>query len=222
MRTPWDPQAKTPFDTVPWPTTLEARVVEGARVHGYDAVDDLARHYRYSDVVFLSLTGELPSDAVSRAFELALTCLAPTSVAEAPAHAGVLARVCDGAPSAVVATSTIALAEQARVAVAEWLEGRGDERAPDPAAARLRAAVAELGLGSARLDRAASLADACLAVFLACGLERADQLERAWVFARLPVVTAEAFASKAGAFRDYPLDVPPFAYSEDQPEGEPR
>lgn len=121
-RVPWDPNAPTPFDQVSWPNTITARVVqpgEDPRIHGYAVSADLAKHYGFSDVVFLTLTGELPTDEQSAKFARALILLSAISVGEAPSHAASLARVCDGSDSAVIGTAAIALSEQARVAVAE-------------------------------------------------------------------------------------------------------
>ena len=91
-----------PLDDVEWPKKLPAHVVTAGpapRVHGYDVENDLARHYSFSDAIYLSLVGELPNDATSRAFEIALHFLAPVSAAEAPSHAAILARFCDGSTS---------------------------------------------------------------------------------------------------------------------------
>jgi hypothetical protein len=121
-RVPWDPNAPTPFSQNPWPDKLTARVVQPGddpRIHGYAVAADLAKHYRFSDVIFLSITGELPTEDQSAKFERALILLSPISVAEAPSHAASLARVCDGSNSAVIGTGAMALAEQARFAVAE-------------------------------------------------------------------------------------------------------
>ncbi len=126
-RAPWDREQRTPFDEHAWPAKLTARVVSpepDPRIHGYAVRSDLARHYRFSDVVFLSLTGELPTEEQSSTFEQALILLAPISVAEAPSHAASLARVCDASHSAVLGTGAIALAEQARFMVRN---GRDDE-----------------------------------------------------------------------------------------------
>lgn len=211
-RIPWDPNAPTPFDAQRWPTTVEGRVVSGARIHGYDAVDDLARHVRASDVTFLSLTGELPDEPTSRAFELALIWLAPIGIAEAPAHAALLARVCNAASSQVLAVAALALSEQARSAVESFL-ARSDEEVGSPLFAEV---LTEIGWRAEGIERARTPAEAALCVLRSCGLGRPDQLESAWVSARLPVVAAEAFAAPKGAFRDYPLNTPPFAYTEDE------
>lgn len=223
-RFPWDPAAPTPFDGQPWPTRLDARVVEGNRIHGYDAVGDLGRHYRFAEVVLLSLTGALPSPEAGQAFELALTSLAPTSVAEAPGHAAVLARVCSGSTSAVLACAALALAEQARWEVAAHSEWLASLDAPRPASVPLSAdadvvaiseALTAIGFRAAAVEHAKTRVEAALAIFRACGLVRTDQLETAWMVARLPVVAAEAFAAPLGDFKGYPLNVPAFTYSEE-------
>lgn len=191
-RVPWDPTAPTPFSQNPWPSKLTARVVSpGAdpRIHGYAVQDDLARHYRFSDVIYLSLTGELPTDAQSRMFEQVLIRLSPISVGEAPSHAASLARVCDGSNSAVIGTGAMALAEQARFVVSEHRAAR----LADPA---LCAIFEDLR---------------------ACGIDRDDQLEAIWVVARLAVVAAEGLATPPASFRDYPLDLPEIRYHEDEP-----
>jgi hypothetical protein len=80
-----------PIEQQKWSEHLEAHVVDDRgplRVHGYDVESDLARHYRFSDVVYLTLTGELPDDARSRAFEIALCFLLPRWARAAQASSG--------------------------------------------------------------------------------------------------------------------------------------
>ena len=111
-----------PLETETFPERLSARVVEpgpSPRVHGYDVEADLARYYRASDLTLLSLTGELPSPGASAAFEVACMFLAPISVAEAPVHAAVLARLCAAPSSSIAAVAAIALSQQARALVVE-------------------------------------------------------------------------------------------------------
>lgn len=197
-RVPWDRDAPTPFSENPWPAKLTARVVsEGTdpRIHGYSVASDLARNYRFSDVVYLSLTGELPSDEQSRTFERALILLSPISIAEAPSHAASLARVCDGSNSAVIGTGAIALAEQARFVIAEHREF-----------------LAELSRSGA--TPSTSL-ESVLALLHECGIRREDQLEAVWVVARIAVVAAEGLATPPASFRDYPLNLPAVRYEED-------
>src|SRR5579862_485636 len=97
-----------PVEQYPWPEELRGNVVTPGsrpRMHGYDVEGDLARHYRSSDVVLLALTGELPSDEQSIAFDVALTFLAPLSVAEAPAHVAALAHITGSRSSAILGVS---------------------------------------------------------------------------------------------------------------------
>ncbi len=197
----------SPFDDGEWPEQMLARVVDPGpplRLHGYAIDDDLARHRGVSDVHFLALTGELPNGEQARVFARTTVFLSGISVAEAPSHAAVLARICDGTTSAIIGTAAIVLAEQARFCVAEYRAGRGT-------ASERSAALAELtGL--------ALPSDAVAAAFAAlewCGLVRDEQLEAAFVTARLPVVIAEALATPPNSFRDYPLNVPRMIYEED-------
>jgi hypothetical protein len=219
-----------PIDDGVWPSQLPAHVVDPgppARIRGYDVEADLAKHYRYPDVLRLALAGELPSDAVSRAFDVALQLLAPSDVTAAPAHAAVLARICGARTSALIGIAAVTLAEQARHVVAEhaallaWLNipsgafpaafvaaGPADVRAVEA----LRAALAEAGLEVAALVHGPTRLAALLATLHACGLTEAEHLEAVLVLAQLPCVLGEAFAAKAGAFQHYPMRVPPFRH----------
>jgi hypothetical protein len=224
--------AEGPFDVVPWPDTLTARVVTpgpAPRLHGYDTERDLAPHCGLAELTLLSLTGDLPTPAQARGFEIATTFLAPIVVSEAPSHAAVLARLCSGSDSAVLGTASIALAEQARCALADlaadwaWLvrpEG------PVPPALRcasdqerdrvalLREALRPSGLSVPALERDLARIPAVVAVLVACGLVAPHHVACAWVLARLPVAFAEAMAERPGNLREYPWHLPPFRYEE--------
>jgi len=196
-KVPWDPNAPTPFSTNEWPSQLTARVVspgDEPRIHGYAVSSDLARHYRFSDVVYLSLAGELPDEEHSRIFERALVLLSPISIAEAPSHAASLARVCDGSASAVIGTGAIALAEQARFMVE-----------------RHKGFLEALRRGEASPSNEL---EAIFAMLHSCGLSGEEQLQAVWVVARIAVVCAEGLTTPAASFRDYPLNVPPIRYEE--------
>ncbi|HEX6764634.1 MAG TPA: hypothetical protein VF103_04130, partial [Polyangiaceae bacterium] len=57
-------QRSGPLEKAPFPAQLTARVMtpgKNPRLHGYDVEGDLAAHYTTSELVLLSLTGELPS-----------------------------------------------------------------------------------------------------------------------------------------------------------------
>jgi hypothetical protein len=221
-----------PVEQHPWPEELRGNVVTpGARsrMHGYDVEGDLAKHYRFSDVVLLALTGELPSDEQSIAFDTAMTFLAPLSVAEAPTHAAVLASITGSRSSAILGVSAIALAERARTLVADstpllqWLAAPGgtlDARFRDDAPGeresvqRLRDALARRGVRIAALDASLSREAALVATLWFAGLTRPEQMEAALVTASLPGVVAEAPFHKVASFREYPMQLPPFRYED--------
>jgi hypothetical protein len=213
-----------------WPTALSAHVVTVGRqpqIHGYDVEADLARHYRFTDTVLLALTGELPTESSSLAFDVVLQFLAPATVAEAPTHAAVLARLSAAATAGVVSTGAIVLAQQAHHVLVEheafmtWLD-RQDHELPDPYRAadrdeaasvqRLREALAPTRIEVRGLGEDLSLESARLAVLHACGLTTAAAMEVALVLARIPCLVAEAMSNTPGSFRDYPVNLPPFHY----------
>jgi predicted small lipoprotein YifL len=218
---------KGPIESHPWPTELEAFAVDtsaAARLHGYDVESDLARHYRFSDVVYLGLVGELPDEARSRAFEIALTFLVPMSVAEGPIHAAALAGFFGSTPTGVLTAASATLSDYAAdaieasgaamngVALPEAFQATSEmERA---SIGRLRALLeglieVELLAGNPRRDVA------ILAVLRACGLKTPLQLAAAVTLARLPAAVAEAAPRSSGSFvQKYPLTTPPFVYEE--------
>ena len=229
----------SPFDAIPFPDNLTARVVTpGPRplVQGYDVESDLARHYTFAEGILVALTGDAPDAALGRAFEVALLFLSPAPVHEAPTHASVLARLCAGSASAVLGTAAVGLAEQARSAVAgagtflRWLEASAKGVPPPEAMAKEdeeRASVARLreALGP-ELARFPALSfdlgrtPALLAVLHTCGLRAPHALEAAWVVARLATAVAEAMAADAlsterRAFLRYPMQLPRFQYHEE-------
>lgn len=221
-----------PLESGKFPDRLRARVVTpGAqpRLHGYDVEGDLARYYQPADLTFLALTGELPTPEGSAALGVAMTFLAPVSVAHASAHAAVLSRLCGAPTRSTVGVAAIGLAEQARVEVAThrpllaWLaepshpfpEAFGAESAADDAALeRLRAALLQHSIRLPLLERSLSRSAALFVVLLHAGIRRPEQLEALLVMARLPAVVAEALAEKPTNFGNYPINLPAFAYEE--------
>jgi hypothetical protein len=228
------PEFSGPLESGQFPDKLTARVITpGARprVHGYDVETDLARHYRATDLVLLSLTGELPVEPARAAFEVAWMFLAPVSVAHAGPHATVLSRLCGSTASSMLGVAAIGLAEQARALVAEhaellrWLKSkadalparyRGQEQEMRDAVERLRQALAGTGLVVQALEQTPTRDAALLSVLFACGLRRPEQLQAVIVLARLPSALAEGFAERATNFANYPINLPAFAYQESQ------
>jgi hypothetical protein len=213
-----------------FPERLTARVVTPGhrpRVHGYDVEGDLAKHYTHSDLLFLSLTGDLPDTAASAAFSVALVFLSPVSIAHASTHGASLARLCGATTSAVLGVAAIGLAEQARMLVAEhrdllrWLDAsegelpaefRTQDEREREAVDRLVDAVTRTGFQSPVL-RAFPTRDAALLILLhSLGFRRTSQLEAVVVAARLPSTMAEALAGKAVNFNGYPINLPRYEY----------
>jgi hypothetical protein len=216
-----------PIEAREWPSALSARAVSDAgerRLFGYDVERDLAQHYAFSDTLLLAHTGELPEEPRSRAFAAVLTFASAISVAEAPIHASVVARLCGVRTGGILAIGTIALGEQVDtllVKIGAALDAGAEAELPPDLRAHdesERASVASLreAIG-AGFDVPALAADpsrdvAILAVLRACGLSTTFQLNAALSVARLPSVIAEAAATKPGDFKGYPMDTPHFEY----------
>jgi hypothetical protein len=219
-----------PIDDGDWPDSLTAHVVEpGDELHvaGYAAESDLAVHYGFSEIVFLLATGELPDRPTARAFDLALSFLAPAMVTEASIHATCLARLCGATSTGTLGVAAVALGEQARFEIErhhdlfEWLERpegsppaefRSDSENECASVARLSDALARVGF-SLPVELTGLTRKAALFTLLhSAGLVRPDQMELAWTLARLPVAVAEARAVTPGTLRTYPMNTPSFRY----------
>jgi hypothetical protein len=221
-----------PLESATFPETLSARVVtpgDAPRIHGYDVEADLARHYDPTDVLFLSLTGELPAPEVSAALRVALTFFAPVSIAHASVHAAALARLCGTTTSSTLGITAIGLAEQARVLLDDhadllgWLETRegplpqrhlalDDSSRASPE--RLNAAIKASGFSVPELELGLTRDASLLTVLYRCGLRLRKQLETAIVSARFATAFAEAASKKVAAFAHYPINLPEFRYVE--------
>jgi hypothetical protein len=225
-----EPNDLGPIDSREWPRQLDAQAVTPGperSLFGYDVERDLATHYRFSDVVFLALTGELPDAARSRAFEVALCFAMPVSIADAGVHAPVLARLCGARPSGVLSVAALVLGEQSSAGIASAtdvlvaLERRELASLPDAFCAASdaeRASVAVLAatlkdvLDVPVLTANPSRELALVAVFRSCGVTDPFHLASVMAMARLPSALAEASRVKPGGFATYPIDTPHFAY----------
>lgn len=225
------------LDRVAFPARLTAHVVEPAvdpRIHGYAVEGDLARNVGFIDVGWLALTGELPHAGEREALTAALILLAPLHVGEAPAHAGVLARIA-GAPDEVVpAITVVALGQRIAAelrALAPFFAWLREPGGPPPAPAVLadptpeqRERHAILATASARwfgperalpIDPVLTREAAAYALLHCLGVGDPPRLHAFVTWARLPVVLAEAARTASGAIADYPGDLPPYRYVED-------
>ncbi len=226
--------ATGPIEAQEWPERLTAHVVtpgDDPRVHGYSIESDLARNYRTTDAILLALTGELPSESDGAAFEIAMHFLSATSIAEAPAHAAALARICAATTSAVLATAAICAAEQARFLVEghdAWLRWIASPTPEIPECARdtplvhrdsvtrLVECLSAKGISFRELTLGITREAALLAVLQRTGLRSSEQLQAAIVSARLPIAAAEALRVAPTSFREYPMRLPDFVYEADQ------
>jgi hypothetical protein len=211
-------------------TRLDARVVDesgsDARIHGYEVTGDLSRHFSFSDVLLLSLTGEEPDEHKSKAFGRALIALTPISVASAPCHVGALAHLVSRSYASSIAAASIVLAEHASTCVKErrclldYLRGSDGAypnrlRVPDAPACHadlLALLVSHSDVARqpwfGELDRLSAL----LAVFHECGLHQDWQLESALFTAWCPCMMAEIGTRGADPLESYPINVPRFKY----------
>ncbi len=221
---------KGPAYLLPCPDRLAARAVRPGPdplLYGFDVERDLAPSFTFAEVVLLALTGREPDRARGRAFEASMTFLSAISVAEAPAHAAVLARICGAAPAPLVGTTAIAAAERAASVVAAhrdliaWAQlGEGEPPAAyvsnAPEDERSRAALAAaIGDGApacvaAPLSRTAAL----ISVLVWCGLDSVERLVAALAVASLPASLAEGIEARPVSFNEYPLRLPEFEYRE--------
>ena len=166
----------------------------------------------------------------ARAFDVALTFLAPTTVAEAPTHAALIARVCVATTSTLSGTAAIGLAEQSRfdlsryAAFISWLNAPTAEFPADFVASSLEARVRVSAIKNALITRGGVIPSqldhdldetaALIAVLFACGLTTLAQVEVVRTLARFPFAMAEAFASPPAGHKEYPLMLPTIRYEE--------
>ena len=223
---------KGPIEMHTWPEQLNGHVVtpgDDPRMHGYSVECDLAHHYGLTEVTLLALLGELPSDERVRAFEVAMTYLAPASIAEAPAHAAALAQICGSPSVGVLQVAAIGLAERARSLAMdaqpalEWLNAPdstpgsallAESDAERAAVQRLRLALAARNVEIPALSAHLSRANALVATLWFAGLRTAHLIELALVMASLPCAVAEAHRHGVASFHEYPIELPPFEYRE--------
>ncbi len=225
-------QRPSPIDDVV-ASKLCARVVDPGdprRIHGYDVDADLAAHYGFTDLVLLSLTGELPTAEARAATDCAMIAVSAASVADASVHAAVLARLCGARASALTTVAAAGLAEQSTFELRsgrELLSWLDEPRSPlrehfcarsDEERRRASALTASLP-GCCKsmpiLEHHPNHDAIVVALFHSAGIRRLDKLEALFTLARLPCALAEAFAEKQTNFGRYPINLPRFRYAEE-------
>lgn len=211
---------KSLFDDHQAPTKLWSRAVtaeEDRCLFGY-SIRELATEGCVAGVLYLSLTGDLPTRCQLRAFEIGFLVISAVSIESGPVHAASLARLCGADPSAIQGIAALALAEQAASLLEEAyssIEASLPQRR-DVAATELGERVrAKLGDDAGQFVAwQLPVSDFALGVHLLVesGISK-ELLPRALVLARLPVASAEAFAHRAnGFFKEYPFSLPAVEY----------
>jgi len=230
MADPWIPPSHGALDDTAWPERLIAKAVSRGvaddRIHGYELLSDLARHYSFSDVLFSGLTGELPDRASSQRFSLALLASAATSVAEAPTHVALLGRIAGGALSAALGAGLLALADQARsktdghAALYAWFEHPLGELPPsardstDSDREWVASLLSTLGDTTTLVRREMTRDAARLALFADAGIREPERVQAALTVAGSLGVIAEALLAGPADLGSYPVTLPPFHYIE--------
>lgn len=223
----------SPIDEIPTKPLSAKAIRPGAQplLFGYDVESDLAQHYSFAELIFLSLTGVVPGPDVGRAFEQCLFFLGPVSVAQGPTHAAALCSMIGTSPSGIISIGTTALSEQARFTIAkiapliDWLEhpeksfpaefvaAHEEER---ESVARLKKLLQPTGLEFQIFSHDPSPLAAIIGTIWQCGLHNNAQLESALVLARLPFLLAESFSFRPRDLCRYPINLPKFSYTEEQ------
>lgn len=221
-----------PLELGSFPNQLMARVVTPGPypcLHGYDIESDLTMHYSPTEVAYLALTGELPQPEVAAALEAILVFASAISIAHAATHAAVLARLCGAPSTSILGIAAVGLAEQVKWLLDDhedllaWLLKPTDtfpstycssDETDHVAVENLRAALVSVGLHVPTLNELPTRNAALLAALHRCGLVARHQLEAVVVWARLPIVMAEAMQEQAGNFKEYPVNLPHYRYQE--------
>lgn len=207
-----------------WPDRLRGRAVACEagedRLFGYAVVRDVARNYRFSDLVYLGITGQLPDAVSSERFHVALCAAAPVSVAEASSHAAVLARLSGSTFASALATGLLIATDRARHIVARhagllaWLAAPVDDPPVEGADSADHAWVANLAATAEVELPAVGRQGALLALFHAAGLRQPEHFEAAIVAAQVATLSAEALQTGPHHLGEYPVKTPEFRYVE--------
>lgn len=213
------------FEIHSFPDKLEAHVVSpgpNPTIHGYSVEDDIVKHYDFIELMLLSLTGEIPTTSQTTAFDIALQFIAPISAREAPVHSAILANVCGARSSAIISISAITLAERARHIVSQYMSNGFETTDEDrESVKRLKEVLSDSGITIPELysepdtccdpDRWSAL----FAVLKFAGITDPNKLEMVIVIASMAVTFAEAKSHKPVSLREYPANLPPFVYKEE-------
>lgn len=202
------------------------------RVAGYSLVDDLAQHYSYADVLFLTLVGELPSARQRDTFDACLVAACALPVSTLAMHAAWLGRISAARGGALAGLTAVALAEEARTCAHKfellfrWLttpDGEFPEiclegSAESPAALRLleRLNPDVVRTIPVRLRKRIGLSIAIAICLHSVGISDPERWQLLLGHAPLPLLWTEASTLRPAGLRSYPLGALRFEYEEEQ------
>ena len=226
------------FDRLSFPDRLAAHVVTPEaepRICGYSVREDLAAHVGLVETGWLALTGELPTPSEREALQTALVWLSPVHVGESPAHAAVLARTAGGSDDILPALAALAHGQHAAAEISSlaglgaWLDGEAAVPAaavdPDPSALaeQLHDRLVEDSLrwfgprGALPRRPVLSRVAAAHALLHRLGAGEPLLVQTLSLWARLPVLLAEARHVRPGSVKTYPARTPEYRYTEETP-----
>lgn len=224
------------LDTVSFPNKITGYVVapdNDPRIHGFAVQADLGFTCGFTQVIWLSLTGELPTVEEVEIFNRALVWLTPMHVGEGPTHAAVLAKVISAPNEVVPAVATIALGQRIKAELQElasffnWLEKRegslpSEIIEPEPSVSQLET-WKKLGEDTRRWFGSQRAFEGLMwrreptayALFYYLGIRDEARLIALSTIARLSTILAEAACTEAGSIMRYPTKTPSYVYMEE-------
>jgi hypothetical protein len=227
------PPEPGPVDLHHWPEQLTGRVVDERlrepHVQGYALLGDLARHYGFADILYASITGNLPDERAGALFRLALLAWTPAPARDASVHAGIVSRVVGARPSAALSAVCLGLAEEANDVVErhalllDW-HARGRTGAvpdavraerSDPWVASLLETARALGIDRAsveHIDPSWTWDAARVSLLAAAGIGSPERVVAVIMAARFVTAAGETLAQQPNDFDGYPMKVPRFQY----------
>jgi hypothetical protein len=193
----------SPFDR-PWPDAITARAVSPGHdqlFFGYPVREDLFAGAGIADILYISLAKNAGTKEQIEIFNRAFSCLPFYTLADPPAHVGLLSRIVSAHPLGSLSASTTAMMTD------PWMAGG---IAADVEAAKEVHVDAASILAQPTLDAAAALCGSETILFCVClrlaGLPEVWQAQTVAFWRKLTGIAAEIFATPPGQMRDYPMN----------------
>jgi len=207
--------------------TLEARVFDfdqEAAIHGYSISNDLLHHYSFTDILYLTVTEELPTKAQRICFDLALSLLLPAPVTRDTVHAGILTRVYNAHAADLLSSIAPICAERGHHTVSnhlpflEWLSHQAGTP-PDTAIGKaalsceLTSILAKSDLTLQALEHPLTDTAAVIVLLYEAGISSTEHIEFLVCWISFIAPSAEGMARAPFQLRNYPMRLPRFVDS---------